>query len=147
MATIQAKHYETARRVLMNDLIVQDMAGGLRDVPLNELQHEDGTPRFEFMQAANNEYDRRGGTNHAHIGAVAEALLTLILTEEKMNTTTTTTRNPSTKTSRYNPKYAREYRNRKAALREDAEFELYNVYELDADELEFDVDFDNDTTN
>lgn len=61
----------------------------------------------------------------------------------------TTTKTETTKTSRYDAEYARAYRARNAARREDAEFELYNLYEADADELEYDVDFnddDDDTT-
>jgi hypothetical protein len=191
MATIEARHYGTARTVLQNDPIVQSMAHGLKDVPLTELTHDDGTPRFEFMQAANAQYDKRGGTNKAHIGAVAEALLFLVgaaetpadefarlmalpITEQarpttarrirklanmpentaavnaKEGTMTTTTATATTttapKTSRYNAEYAKAYRDRKTALRIDAEFELFNVYELDGDELEFDIDFDDDDT-
>ena len=40
--------------------------------------HENGTPRFEFMMAANNEYRARGGTDGMAIGTVAHALLRLL---------------------------------------------------------------------
>lgn len=149
----EAAHYGEARRRLVNDPIVRSMADGVRVVKRNVIQHENGTPRFEFMQAANDTYARRGGTYRAHLGAVAEAIL-MILNEDDndndakegtMNTTTMT----ETKPSRYNPEYAAAYRARHAALREDAEFETYNIYEDDADELEYDepeFDDDDDTT-
>jgi hypothetical protein len=150
---IEAKHYAASRRHLYDDIIVCDMAQGLRDVALDTIQHDDGTPRFEFMQAANAEYAKRGGKYHAHIGAVAEALLMLIkdqndvnAKEGTMNATATKTTTTTATKSRYNADYAKAYRERKAALRTEAEFELTNIYELDADELEFDVDFDDDTT-
>lgn len=79
--TIEAEHYDEARRILRDDPIVQDMARGLAGTNRSFLAHDNGTPRFEFMNAANREYAARGGTHQAHIGAVAEALL-LILSEE-----------------------------------------------------------------
>ena len=78
MATIEAAHYAEARTKFMNDPIVQTLAKGLTDVPLDKLAHADGSPRWEFMQGANNEYGKRGGKFHAHIGAVAEALLLIL---------------------------------------------------------------------
>jgi hypothetical protein len=76
---IESKDYEETRRRLVKDPIIQDMAGGLLDVPRDQLAHDDGTPRFEFMMAANREYSSRGGTDGGHIGAVAEALLRLVI--------------------------------------------------------------------
>jgi hypothetical protein len=78
MATIRAAHYNEAIRKLMADPLIRDMVVGLATEPIDALQHKDGTPRFEFMQAANREYESRGGTFKAHIGAVAEALLFLL---------------------------------------------------------------------
>jgi hypothetical protein len=76
---IEAAHYREAREKLMSDPIIRDMVVGLANEPLDRLQHADSeTPRFEFMQAANREYESRGGTIKAHIGAVAEALLILL---------------------------------------------------------------------
>lgn len=152
MATIRAKHYDEAVTVLVHDPVVHAMVAGLRDVPMDGMVHDDGTPQFAFMNSANAEYARRGGTNHAHIGAVAEALIKIVndptivnAKEGTMNTTTTTT--TTTKPSRYDAEYARAYRARRAALRADAEFELYNLYEADADELEYDEpEFDDDDT-
>ncbi len=75
---IEAAHYGEARRVLREDPILQGMVPGLLGVPIDNLTHPDGTPRFEFMGAANREYASRGGTNQAHLGAVAEALVGLL---------------------------------------------------------------------
>lgn len=84
MAIIKAAHYDETEARLAKDPIIQAMAKGLADVPLSELIHDgpDGGPRFEFMQAANREYDERGGKDGGHIGAVANALL-LALKEVK----------------------------------------------------------------
>lgn len=135
MTIIEARHYGDARRVLRNDPIVKDMARGLVDVPLDALTHEDGSPRFEFMQRANREYAKRGGTNQAHIGGVAEALLMILnsfdnktkegktmnktatkITKTTKTSTAKTTKpatKPATKTSRYNAAYAKAYRDAK----------------------------------
>ncbi|MCX2931392.1 hypothetical protein ORI20_13995 [Mycobacterium sp. CVI_P3] len=79
MSTIESEHYAQTRQRLAADPIVQNMAIGLQGVPRDQLTHDDGGPRFEFMQAANHEYENRGGTDGArHIGAVAEALLQLL---------------------------------------------------------------------
>lgn len=80
---IEAGHYEEARRALMADPVVQDMAEGVRWATVRaDLAHADGTPRFEFMTAASREYFARGGTYSAdrplHIGAVAEAILRIL---------------------------------------------------------------------
>lgn len=75
---IEAAHYGEARQKLREDRIVQGLAIGLYGVPLDDLAHPDGTPRFEFMGAANREYAARGGTNQAHLGAVAEVLIELV---------------------------------------------------------------------
>jgi hypothetical protein len=75
---IEASHYQEARNVLAEDPIVWGMLKGLEGVPVTDLAHGPGEPRFEFMMAANREYAARGGTNQAHIGAVAEVILTLL---------------------------------------------------------------------
>jgi hypothetical protein len=87
MPTIESEDYEITRQRLMKDPIIIDMAGGLKNEPVEGLCHGElpkyktdpwPTPRFEFMMAANAEYRERGGTDGGHIGAVAEALLRLI---------------------------------------------------------------------
>lgn len=40
------------------------------------LWHDDGTPKFGFMQMVNQRYADLGGTTGAHIGAVANAVTT-----------------------------------------------------------------------
>ena len=77
---IQAAHYGETEQRLISDPIIGDMVGGLIHVPRAELAHDTGTPRFEFMQAANHEYRSRGGTGNgnSHIGAVANVLLRLL---------------------------------------------------------------------
>jgi hypothetical protein len=77
MPILEDSHYEESRKALMQDPIVQDMARGLEGHPIEELAHESGTPRHEFMLAANREYHERGGLAPGHLGAVAEALLRL----------------------------------------------------------------------
>lgn len=80
MHVIKAAHYGEVVTKLMADPIIIDMAGGLKGVPMDKLAHDDGGPRFEFMQGANREFDKRGGGKDLplHIGAVAEALLELL---------------------------------------------------------------------
>lgn len=53
------------------------MASGIPAHAIAGLTHESGTPRYEFMLRANAEYRARGGTDGGHIGAIAEAPLTL----------------------------------------------------------------------
>lgn len=72
---LEADHYREARKALAADDIVRKMASEVPDVAKNSLVHEGGGPRFEMMQLANGEYEARGGTTKAHIGAVAEAII------------------------------------------------------------------------
>ncbi|QDM57665.1 hypothetical protein SEA_GROUPTHINK_85 [Mycobacterium phage Groupthink] len=79
MAVIEAKHYEETRQRLSKDPLVIALAEEIRGLPREQMVHEDsGTPRFEFMQAANREYRRRGGTDGGHIGAIAEAVIRIL---------------------------------------------------------------------
>lgn len=78
MTAIRSKDYDVAEQLLVNDPIVHAMAAGLVKEDRDSLAHPGGTPRHEFMGTANREYDRRGGQHHAHIGAVAHALLQLL---------------------------------------------------------------------
>lgn len=77
---MEAAHYGETRQRLMRDPIVAKMASEIEafDPKLERFLHEDGTPRFEFMQRANREYRDRGGKDGGHIGAVAEAIRDLI---------------------------------------------------------------------
>ena len=78
MAVIRSKEYDKAELRLMKDPIVYAMSRGLAGVPRDQMCHDDGTPRFEFMMAANNEYRSRGGEDGFAIGTVAHALLRLL---------------------------------------------------------------------
>lgn len=74
MGAIRASHYGETEKRLASDPIIIAMAKGLAGVPREEMFHENGTARHEFMMAANREYRSRGGTDGGHIGAVANAL-------------------------------------------------------------------------
>lgn len=76
--TIRAAYYDETERRLTDDQIVIDMAASLTRTSRDQMTHDDGTPRFEFMQAANRVYAERGGKDNGHIGAVAHALLALL---------------------------------------------------------------------
>lgn len=78
MATIRAKHYDEAVTKLADDPIVINMALAMQGTPREQFADSGGGPSFNFMQAANREYSSRGGTFHAHIGAVAEAIFKIL---------------------------------------------------------------------
>ena len=78
MAVIRDKHYGEAVTTLANDPIVINMALAMQGTPREQMSDGSGGPSFDFMQAANREYDNRGGTFHAHIGAVAEAIFKIL---------------------------------------------------------------------
>ncbi|AIS73850.1 hypothetical protein SEA_SNAPTAP_87 [Mycobacterium phage SnapTap] len=78
MTVIEAAHYGENQRALQQDPIVVAMSVEMNAAPANvkaSWTHNDGGPTFEFMQIANREFDRRGGTGAESIGAVAKALL------------------------------------------------------------------------
>lgn len=78
---IVSNEYREEHQRLIDDPIIAAMAVGLRDVPMDEMAHDGGTPRHEFMGAANAEYRSRGGEASFSIGGVANALLTLVCRE------------------------------------------------------------------
>lgn len=64
ITVIEAPHYEETRKALAADPIIQAMAEELRQAPPEvraTFAHDDGTPRHDFMLAANREYRSRGG--------------------------------------------------------------------------------------
>jgi hypothetical protein len=81
MTVIRSKDYGETEDRLMADPIVIAMSKGLKDVALDQMHHgePERTARFEFMQAANAEYRKRGGKDGGHMGAVANALINLVL--------------------------------------------------------------------
>ncbi|QXO13364.1 hypothetical protein SEA_TROOPER_87 [Mycobacterium phage Trooper] len=80
MTVIAAAHYEENYAKLQRDPIVVAMSVEMNGAPagVKASWTHDGdieSPTFEFMQIANREFDRRGGTGAESIGAVAKALL------------------------------------------------------------------------
>jgi hypothetical protein len=78
---IESGDYEQTRQRLMKDPIVIAMAKEINNdsnIIMESFTHDNGTPRFEFMMGANEEYHKRGGVDGGHIGAIAEAILRLI---------------------------------------------------------------------
>lgn len=88
MTALESPDYQIARDRIKGNPIIGQMAAGVATVPLAELAHEDGTPRFAFMQRANHAFDQaesRNATNPRyqpypadaprHIGLIAEAVL------------------------------------------------------------------------
>ena len=78
MAVIRDRHYDDAVTKLANDPIVINMALAMQSTPREQMSDSSGGPSFDFMNAANREYNSRGGTFHAHIGAVAEAIFKIL---------------------------------------------------------------------
>jgi len=88
MTSLESPDYQTARDRMKGNQIIAAMAAGVATVPLADLAHPDGTPRFEFMQRANRAFDQAQMQNagnpcyqpypadaHRHIGLIAEAVL------------------------------------------------------------------------
>jgi hypothetical protein len=88
MTSLESPDYQTARDRMKGNPIIAAMAAGVATVPLADLAHPDGTPRFEFMQRANRAFDQAQMQNagnpcyqpypadaHRHIGLIAEAVL------------------------------------------------------------------------
>ena len=88
MPVLEAPDYQAARDRIKGNPIIIMMAAGVATVPLAEIAHEDGTPRFEFMQRANRVFDEAEARNAGnpgyqpypagaprHLGLIAEAVL------------------------------------------------------------------------
>lgn len=87
-SAILSDDYRTEQTNLLADPIIADMAAGMNPpgwsgTPWSEIMHPGGTPRHEFMLAANAEYRARGGTQSFSIGGVAHALITILTSGEK----------------------------------------------------------------
>jgi hypothetical protein len=90
MTIIESADYEETRQRLVKDPIVIAMAEEIKrdkdykNFDISMLVHNEDpndprpTPRFEFMMAANKEYQSRGGKDGGHIGGIAEAILRLV---------------------------------------------------------------------
>jgi hypothetical protein len=57
MTALESPDYQIARDRIKANPVITKMAAGVATVPLAELAHEDGTPRFAFMQRANRAFD------------------------------------------------------------------------------------------
>ena len=88
MSALESPGYQVARDRIKTNPVIIAMAAGVATVPLTELAHQDGTPRFEFMQRANRAFDQAEAQNAGnpcyqpypadaprHIGLIAEAVL------------------------------------------------------------------------
>lgn len=88
MAVLESPDYQAARDQIKDNPVIRWMAVRFAAMPLSDLAHADGTPRFEFMQHANRAFDVAEKQNagnpsylpypaHAprHIGLIAEAVL------------------------------------------------------------------------
>jgi hypothetical protein len=88
MTVLESPDYQAARDRIKGNVVVSWMAAGVATMPLAQLAHEDGTPRFAFMQQANRAFDDAEARNaanpayepypadaHRHLGLIAEAVL------------------------------------------------------------------------
>ena len=88
MTALEAADYQIARDRIKGNPVIIKMAAGVATVPLAELAHPDGTPRFAFMQRANRAFDQAESQNAGnpcyqpypadaprHLGLIAEAVL------------------------------------------------------------------------
>jgi hypothetical protein len=88
VTVLEGPDYQDARDRIKGNPVISMMAVGVATVALAEIAHEDGTPRFEFMQQANRAFDDAEGRNagnpgyqpypadaHRHLGLIAEAVL------------------------------------------------------------------------
>jgi len=58
MTALEPPGYQLARNRIKGNPVITKMASGVATVPLADLAHQDGTPRFAFMQHANRAFDR-----------------------------------------------------------------------------------------
>jgi hypothetical protein len=53
MTALESPDYQIARDRINGNSVITTMAAGVLTVPLAEFAHQDGIPRFAFMQNAN----------------------------------------------------------------------------------------------
>jgi hypothetical protein len=88
MTALESPDYQAARDQITGNPVISTMAAGVATVPLAELAHKDGTPRFAFMQRASRAFDEAEARNAGnpryepypadaprHFGLIAEAVL------------------------------------------------------------------------
>jgi hypothetical protein len=82
MTCIKAAHYNETEQRLTNDPIVQQLASEIPWNVINErFTNDAGEPTFDFMMRANEEYRFRGGEDGGHIGAIANAIISIVEAE------------------------------------------------------------------
>ena len=88
MTVLEGPDYQNARGRIKGNPVIRMMAASVATVPLAQIAHEDGTPRFAFMQEANRTFDDAESRNAGnpryepypagadrHLGLIAEAVL------------------------------------------------------------------------
>jgi hypothetical protein len=88
MTVLENPDYQNARGRIKGNPVISMMAAGVAAVPLAQIAHEDGAPRFAFMQQSNHAFDDAEARNagnpayepyppdaHRHPGLIAEAVL------------------------------------------------------------------------
>jgi hypothetical protein len=88
MTALESPDYQIARDRIKGNPVISQMAAGVATVPPPDLAHEDGTPRFAFMQRASRVFDEAESQNagnpcyepypadaHRNLGMIAEAVL------------------------------------------------------------------------
>ena len=58
MTALESADYQIAHDRIKGNPVISKMAAGVATAPLAELAHQDGTPRFAFMQHANRAFDK-----------------------------------------------------------------------------------------
>jgi hypothetical protein len=93
MTALESRDYQDARDRIKGNPVIAMMAAGVAAVPLAEITHQDGTPRFAFLQQANRAFDDAEARNagnpaytpypkDAHRHLVMKALLGVRRAEE-----------------------------------------------------------------
>ncbi|HEY2261235.1 MAG TPA: hypothetical protein VGI96_01270 [Streptosporangiaceae bacterium] len=88
MTAFESGSYQAARDKIKGNPIIAQMAAGVAPIPLADLAHQDGTPRFAFLQHAIRTFDQAEQRNAGnpsyqpypddaprHLGLIAEAIL------------------------------------------------------------------------
>ena len=57
MTVLEGPDYQNARDRIKGNPVIRMMAASAATVPLAQIAHEDGTPRFKFMRQANRAFD------------------------------------------------------------------------------------------
>ena len=68
MTVLEGPEYQAAGYWIKGNPVISMMAAGIAAVPLAQIAHEDGTPRFEFMQQANRAFDDAQARNAGNPG-------------------------------------------------------------------------------